>query len=117
MQYQERQRRNNLFVKKLRENPTKEELVFKRWLEDNKVYFKFQKGFLRPYHRIVDFYIPKKKIIIEIDGDYHKDVHQKDFMKDVTWAAMGYLTIRIPNFFINDGTFIKIKTVKDLSTL
>lgn len=58
----------------------------------------FQKGFLKPFHRIVDFYLPKKKTIVEVDGGYHKHTRERDALKDKLWLEQrGMKTIRIPN--------------------
>lgn len=47
---------------------TKPERMVREWLEDNKIGFIQEAGFLRKY--FADFYIPKNKIIIEVYGDY-----------------------------------------------
>ncbi len=96
--YNKSRKRNQEFVTNLRLNPTKEELIVKEWLLENKIKHIFQKGFLRPFHRIADFYIPKKKIIIEIDGGYHNNTKELDNIKDVLWLRdRGMITIRITN--------------------
>lgn len=49
------------------------------------VKYQFQRGFIKGgYFAITDFYIPSRKICIEIDGDYHKDPEQqkKDKRRD-----------------------------------
>ncbi len=96
-EYRLKQKRNSRYLKELRKKATKSELKAKEWLEKNDIHFIFQKGFLKPFHRIVDFYIPGKKIIIEIDGGYHVNTKDFDRKKDVTWAKKGYRTIRISN--------------------
>lgn len=94
------QRNNFKYRRQLINRATKEELIFKNWLEKNNIKFMFQKGFLLPFHRIVDFYIPKKKIIIEIDGGYHKNPaeNMKDRWKDKRFFEdRGMKTFRIKN--------------------
>jgi len=66
MDYKQTQRNNNLYKIKLIKKPTKAELIFKKFLEDKGIRFMFQKGFLKPFHRIVDFYIPKKKLSLRL---------------------------------------------------
>lgn len=95
--------------------PTKSEVIFKKYLIENKVVFMFQKGFLNPFHRIVDFYIPNGQIIIEIDGGYHKETVEKDANKDKIWGKMGYTTIRITNDEVNSGVFVNRWDVKSLT--
>jgi very-short-patch-repair endonuclease len=95
--------------------PTHSEVIFKKFLIDNKITFIFQKGFLNPFHRIVDFYVPNGKIIIEIDGGYHKETVKKDENKDKIWGNIGYKTIRITNEEINSGFFVNRLDVKSLT--
>jgi len=102
---------NFKYIKKLKEKPTKTELVVKEWLETKKVRFIFQKGFLLPFHRIVDFYIPKKKIIIEIDGGYHTNFNEmkKDNNKDIEFLSKRNMnTIRITNKQVETGEYKQI---------
>jgi len=100
--------RNMLFRKRLIHKPTKAELVVRKWFMENlESNPKFQKGFLRPFHRIVDFYIPKHKIIIEVDGGYHKGTVRKDAIKDDRWLSeRGCETIRIKNEEVFDGSYV-----------
>lgn len=100
MEYKDIQRNNSKYRSKLIVRATKEELIFKKHLEDNNIRFIFQKGFLLPFHRIVDFYIPVRKIIIEIDGGYHKNPAERmrDRWKDKRFLEeRGMKTIRINN--------------------
>src|ERR1700677_441550 len=92
------QKRNSKFLKQLRKKITPSEKEFGYLLCEMKIPFIFQKGFLTPFHRIVDFYIPKKGIIIEIDGGYHNEIIQKDENKD-RWfrEKRGFRIIRIKN--------------------
>lgn len=109
------QAKNSLYRMKLKNMPTKSEVIFKKYLIENKVVFMFQKGFLNPFHRIVDFYIPNGQIIIEIDGGYHKETVEKDANKDKIWGKMGYTTIRITNDEVNSGVFVNRWDVKSLT--
>lgn len=105
------QRNNFKYRSKLIIKATESELIFKKYLEENKIKFIFQKGFLLPFHRIVDFYIPGKKIIIEIDGGYHKNPAErmKDRFKDKRFLeARGMNTIRITNEQVFDNSFNEV---------
>lgn len=98
MDYKQHQRNNFKYIEKLKSKPTEAEKSVMILLEQIGERYIFQKGFLKPFHRIVDFYIPKKKIIIEVDGGYHKDTREKDFLKDKLWLEKrGMKTIRITN--------------------
>lgn len=106
MNYPEVQKRNSLYRLELKKRATKQELVFKKHLNDNKIKHIFQKGFLKPFHRIVDFYIKKYRLIVEIDGGYHKDLVAKDQHKDRVWKELGFSTLRISNEDVDNGDFI-----------
>jgi hypothetical protein len=71
---------------KLLKSPTSSELIFKKRLDEIGIKHNFQKGFIAGNNFcIADFYLPKPyKIIIEIDGDYHKSDKQiqRDKNKD-----------------------------------
>jgi len=64
----------------MRKNPSYLEQKMIKFLDNQKIKYEFQKiiyikskgGFIKHYY-IADFYIPKKKIILEVDGKFHKD--------------------------------------------
>ena len=73
---------------------TPSEIEFKNLLDENSIKYVMQKGFCtKGLSCIVDFYIPKYKCCVEIDGGYHKTPEQraKDNIKN------HYLT-KIRNF-------------------
>jgi very-short-patch-repair endonuclease len=98
---------NSFYRIDLKKKATKAELIFKDYLDKQKIKYIFQKGFLTPFHRIVDFYIPRGGLIIEIDGGYHNDILEKDNHKDKIWGEKGFKTIRIKNSEIFDGSFLE----------
>lgn len=101
--------RNFKFVKEQRAKPTKAEMIVAQYLIKEGIYFIFQKGFIKPFHRIVDFYLPKRKIIIEVDGKIHDFLVEKDLEKDVRWATERDMQgIRIKNEQIFNGEFKEI---------
>ena len=63
--------------KRLSDNLTDAEKHFMGILEEASIPFKFQKGFIAyDYYCIVDFYIPRLKLCVEIDGLYHSNSDQ-----------------------------------------
>ena len=72
--------------KELAKNATKSELIFKEKLDNLKISYIFQKGFIKgDQYCIVDFYIPGKyKLCIELDGAYHTTEKQRirDYYRD-----------------------------------
>ena len=110
--YNKSRKRNQQFIQELREKATPEELIVRQWLIDNKIKHIFQKGFLNPFHRIVDFYIPKHKRAIEIDGGYHNNTKELDALKDKLWLQnRGVITIRITNQQVNSLSYIEILNI------
>lgn len=108
-----RMSKNIQYVRELKNKPTKAEVVVGDWLWKNNYHFTFQKGFLTPFHRITDFYLATKKLIIEVDGGYHLETVQKDKVKDDTFLReRGLKTIRITNDEVFDGSFaLKLKDI------
>lgn len=104
--FKQSQARNAKYIVELRKKATRQELKVKEYLDSQNIRAMFQKGFLKPFHRIVDFYIPKHRLIIEIDGGYHKDCVDKDLIKDLVWGR--FKTLRITNEQVDDGSYKKI---------
>ena len=84
-------------------NQTDAEKSFKKYLKKKKEHFIFQHiidcGKGKKY--IADFYLPKRGIVVEIDGGYHYTEEQIE--KDETRTRniedkFGYKVVRIPNF-------------------
>lgn len=97
---------SSIYRKELTINATETELIVRAFLSEKNIKHKFQKTFINPFHRIVDFYIPKKKLIIEIDGGYHKETVEKDKHKDELWLKeRGCQTIRILNEDVLSGEY------------
>lgn len=97
----------------LLENPTKCELVFKGKLERMKFKFHFQKGFLKKNgFYVCDFYLPKLKLVIEIDGSAHKFRAEKDRKKnEYLTIERKFAVLRISNseaFNLTDDQILKL---------
>lgn len=76
--FKEKQKSCAKRVKVLKTNPTNAELALKAKLDQLHIKYIFQKGFIEgPNYVIVDFYIPKHKLCIEVDGGYHNTTKQK----------------------------------------
>lgn len=101
--------RNSAYTYDLRRKPTPAEMIVGEWMWNNKIQFRFQKGFVAPFHRIVDFYLATRKLIIEVDGGYHQDTVAKDHLKDRLWLEKRSMrTIRVTNEQVYSGEFVKI---------
>lgn len=88
-------------AQELRKNMTPEEkMLWYKLLKKLPVTVKRQH---RIENYIVDFYIPQKKIVIELDGKQHlmKENALADEMRDQKMHEWGIRVIRIPNSIIN----------------
>ncbi len=86
---------------KLIKNTTKYEKIFKYIIDTMSVVYNFQHIVFvnaRKFY-IVDFHLPKYKLIIEIDGVHHysKDGRTKDKERTVHLKKLGYKVIRFKN--------------------
>ena len=88
-------------AKKLRKDMTKEE---------RHLWYDFLKPLPIPVNRqkvigyyIVDFYIAKAKLVIELDGSQHYEDagQQKDFERDENLARLGLTVLRYSNLDVN----------------
>ena len=86
----------NFFRKYMRKYPTPAEKIARYHLLSYGEKFKWQKR-LGPY--IADFWIPKYRLCIEIDGGYHKPEKQElyDLRRDYEMKKAGFLVLRVKN--------------------
>ncbi len=94
--------------KKLRNNPTKEEVRLWLRLKNKQLGFKF----IRQYSigsYVVDFYCPQKRLAVELDGGQHND--EKTIVYDRTrTSTLEELDIRVIRFW-NGDVYNKIEVV------
>lgn len=86
------------YAKKMRNNPTKSEEIAKNLLKKAKIPFKTQVPFK---YYILDFIITNRLLVLEIDGDYHKDTVWKDEQRDKFCKNLGLKVLRIKNENVN----------------
>ena len=85
--------------RELRKNSTVTERILWDKLRDNQLFdIKFKKQFGVGIY-IIDFYCPKAKLAIEIDGSVHesKDAKEYDKIRDEYISSLGINTIRFKN--------------------
>lgn len=97
----------------LRKNATpQEKKLWYRFLKFQKLHFYRQK----PLDRfIVDFYCPKLKLVIELDGGHHLDEYQKgyDEERSEVLGSYGLQVIRFTNYQIDfEFNFVCTKITK-----
>jgi len=81
------QTRNHVYRRELLDRTTPAEKAFASILNTLGIRYMEQKGFIKPFHRIFDFYLPGRKIAFEIDGPYHEAIREKDARKDRSFLA------------------------------
>lgn len=86
----------------LEQNMTKSERRFMQFLLSRKAHFQFQKMLRGESGKwyIADFYIHEYRVIIEIDGDYHRKddwQYRKDRERTFDLEKFGYKVIRLRN--------------------
>ncbi len=86
--------------KKLRNSATPQEIILWSRLKRKQLKYKFrrQQSFGK---YIVDFYCPKKKLIIELDGWQHKKEFSGEYEKERT-VFLESLSLKILRFWNND---------------
>ena len=101
-------------AKELRRNMTKEE---------RHLWYDFLRGYPVRFYRqkvlgkyIVDFYCAQAKLVVELDGEYHRaeEVFQKDEERTAFLEEYGLLVYRIPNAYIRQNFK---ETCKKIDTL
>ena len=98
---------------KLKNNPSWCELAFKKVLDRTRLHYEEQViiGFY-----IVDFVLPERMIIIEIDGAQHKKKRNYDNTRDCWLKGLGFKVVRIPSKDVVDCDWI-IPILKDSEIL
>ena len=82
----------------MKKNPTPAEERMKGCLESAKIRFQFQSiKFSKGTYRIFDFYIPKHRLIIEVDGDYHNPQYDKKRDEQVNQYHRALTILRFSN--------------------
>lgn len=101
------------FRSDLIKNQTQSEKVFKALLKSLKIDYEFQKILYTPTKFfIVDFYIPNKRVVFEIDGEYHDNKYQKKRDTDRT-SILKINYIKEIYRFTNDDVLKNISFVTD----
>lgn len=102
-----------LLEKYKKENkPTQYEYVLEDILKEYNIRYMTQKGFLAKAYTcyIADFYIPRKKWIIEVDGEYHQDRWYADMMRDkYFFEERGIKTLRFKNDDVMNKEYVVSK--------
>lgn len=96
---------------RLRDTANAYEIDFASYLMNKKIDFIHQAPFiLSGKIYFADFYLPKKNIIIELDGQYHSGMAQteKDRFRDECFNGNKIKVIRIPNATVYNENDLRI---------
>ena len=85
----------------------------KLWFElrNSKLGFKFKRQ-ESIAHYIVDFYCPAKKLIIEVDGDIHKNQIVEDFERTNILKKLGFRVIRFWNNEVDNNMDVVLEKIR-----
>ncbi|MFA6027417.1 MAG: endonuclease domain-containing protein [Patescibacteria group bacterium] len=112
--------KESLYIaKKFRKNLTDAERIFWQQVQAGKFYdMKFKRQYIVDKY-IIDFYCPKIKLAIEIDGEVHKKQIMRDQFRQKYLEKYGITFIRFSNYEIEynltEVLSILIKLTKQLS--
>ena len=115
--FEEKQKKNHLRIRELRARATESELKMCAILDKLNVKYIFQKGFLKGNaFVIVDFYIKKWKMCLEIDGEYHFTDKQRSFdnWRDNYLKERGFTVLRIKNSEVDNFKFPYLLRLKNM---
>ena len=109
------------FRLRLKHNATPEEVKLLKVLRKELKPFKIKPSFQHIIHfhkqfYIIDIYLPKVKIAVEVDGQYHtidKKQAKHDSIRNNRLAEIGIMTVRIKNSTVNNNLKDAVEAVKD----
>ena len=100
-------------AEELRKRPTASEVIFERKLKELEITYKSQYPYLvGGLKGIVDFYLPKHNLLVEIDGGYHETSSQKqtDAIKDfICEEKLHKKMLRLTN---NQAMYLSIEQIQ-----
>lgn len=99
--------------KQLRKSATDPEQIIWEKIRNKKLGYKFFRQYsIEGY--VVDFYCPKKRLAIEIDGKIHQFTKPYDNFKTKYLEGYGIKTVRFSNEVVNTKIEDVIKTISDI---
>ena len=110
-------------ARRLRKNQTCEEkilwdmlrnrqLLNLKFLRQHPVEFQFNN---KDHFYVLDFYCAALKLVIEIDGESHKEQKDRDELRDEILKSSGYTVVRFTNDDVNDRIELIVEEIKKLT--
>lgn len=90
--------------------PTRSEIALGKRLREHSVPFEFQ-VIISPY--IVDFLLPDRMLVIEVDGTSHKHREEYDRRRTAYLQGQGLHVIRVPN---SQASNVRMETIEQYPT-
>ncbi len=90
------------YSRKNKNNLTRAEETFRKYLLSLNIHYKKQQV-IRKF--IIDFYLPKRNLIVEIDGGYHQYQKEYDEYREFCLKQWGWIILR----FTNEQVIMDIK--------
>jgi len=99
--------------RELRNNATFEEKLLWKYLQNKKLGFKFIRQYsIEGY--VVDFYCPAKRLVIELDGNFHKNNLNYDKYRNKYLGAFNIKVIRFWNQEIMNDVEDVVEKIKKI---
>ena len=101
------------FSQQLKDNPTHEERILWEMLRADKTGYHVRRQHIIDEF-IVDFVCLKKKLVIEVDGDYHNSAEQQEYDKARTkfLEELSYTEIRFTNEEVRNNVVAVVEKIK-----
>lgn len=94
----------------LRNSMTESERIIWSRIKSDKPGFRFRRQFSMGYY-IADFYCPKKKLVIEIDGAVHSNQGKYDAIRDKFMKDFGMKVFRFRNDEVRNNLNVVINEI------
>lgn len=102
-----------LLAREFRKNPTKSEYIFWQAIKERKIYgFKFLRQYVASGF-ILDFYCPKLKLAVEIDGKIHLTKLKYDRDRMDILEKTGIIFFRISASLVENNLDLAVKKLRD----
>ena len=101
-------------AREMRSHPTNAERFLWKLLSGKKLDgFKFRRQHIMQTF-IVDFYCPRARLIVEVDGEIHRQNRDYDQERDRMLREQGYRVIRFHNKQVVDEPFLVLNVIREM---
>ena len=97
--------------KELRKRSTEAENLLWKELRNNKFGLRFRRQYSIGGY-ILDFYCPRRRLIVEVDGPIHKSNQEYDVIRDKYFRELDYTVLRFTNNEVTNSMETVVKEIK-----